>query len=131
MKYREFLGEVQNRAHLSSPNEAERAVRATLQTLGRRLFGGEAEDLAAQLPRELAPYIKMAGAGEKLSLEEFIDAVCRQEGVGAAEAIEHARAVFSVLQDAVSSGEIEDVRSQLPRDFSVLFAEKIGKGTVH
>jgi uncharacterized protein (DUF2267 family) len=131
MKYLEFLGEVQNRAHLSSPNEAERAVRATLQTLGRRLFGGEAEDLAAQLPREIAPYLTTAGAGEKLGLDEFIDSICRQEGVGPAEATKHARAVFSVLKEAVSSGEIKDVRSQLPKEIAAFFGEGPGKGVMH
>jgi uncharacterized protein (DUF2267 family) len=39
----------------------------------------------------------------------------------AADAVQHARAVIAVLQEAVSPGEIEDVRSQLPRDFDRLF----------
>jgi hypothetical protein len=37
------------------------------------------------------------------------------------DAVQHARAVIAVLQEAVSPGEIEDVRSQLPRDFDRLF----------
>ncbi len=50
MKYDEFISQVQRRANLASREEAERATRATLETLGERLAGGEAKDLAAQLP---------------------------------------------------------------------------------
>lgn len=56
MKYDEFMGMVQNRARLASTGEAVRATRATLQTLGQRLFGGEAKDLAAQLPQEVGDF---------------------------------------------------------------------------
>ncbi len=34
----------------------------------------------------------------------------------------HARMVISVLQEAVSQGEIDDVRSQLPPEYDRLFA---------
>ena len=54
MKYDEFIGQVQHRAGLGSHTEAECATRATLETLAERLAGGEAHDLAAQLPPELA-----------------------------------------------------------------------------
>ena len=52
MKHDEFIGQVQHRARLSSRGEAERATRATLETLAERLAGGEEQDLAAQLPAE-------------------------------------------------------------------------------
>lgn len=43
---------------------------------------------------------------------------CRRFG-GAT--VHHTRAVIAVLQDAVSRGEIEDVRSQLPEESEPLF----------
>lgn len=49
MRYDEFIGQVQHRAGLGSHAEAERATRATLETLAERLAGGEAHDLAARL----------------------------------------------------------------------------------
>ena len=53
-KYDEFIKQVQGRGHVESREEAERATRATLQTLAERLAGGEPHDLASQLPPELA-----------------------------------------------------------------------------
>ncbi len=53
MKHDEFIGQMQYRARLSSRGAAERATRATLETLAERLAGGEARDLAAQLPPEI------------------------------------------------------------------------------
>jgi uncharacterized protein (DUF2267 family) len=50
MKHDAFIGQVQHHARLDSRGAAERATRATLETLAERLAGGEANDLAAQLP---------------------------------------------------------------------------------
>ncbi len=123
MKYDEFLGQVQHRARLGSHAEAERATRATLETLAERLAGGEARDLAAQLPPDLAHFLQPpdAGIGTKLTLDEFFEAVSMREGVDLEEATFHARVVIGVLTEAVSQGEIQDVRVQLPAAFTQLF----------
>ena len=123
MRYDEFLGHVQHRARLGSRGEAERATRATLETLAERLVGGETHDLAAQLPPELALSLQLpdAGIGAKLTLEEFFELVSEREGVELEEATLHARVVIGVLTEAVSLGEIKDVRVQLPAAFAQLF----------
>jgi uncharacterized protein (DUF2267 family) len=114
LRYDEFLGQVQHRAGLGSHAEAERATRATLETLAERLAGGEAHDLAAQLPPELARSLELpdAGIGAKLTLDEFFELP---------DAPFHARVVIGVLTEAVSMGEIQDVRVQLPAAFAQLF----------
>jgi uncharacterized protein (DUF2267 family) len=53
MRYDELIGQVRERGRLDSREEAERATRAVLETLGERLAGGEPHDLASQLPQEL------------------------------------------------------------------------------
>src|SRR5437667_10038628 len=123
LRYDEFLGHVQHRAGLSSRAEAERATRATLETLAERLVGGEAHDLASQLPPELARSLQSpdAGIGAKLTLEEFFELVSEREGVDLEEATLHARVVIGVLTEAVSMGEVKDVRVQLPAAFAQLF----------
>ena len=123
MRYDEFIGQVQHRAGLSSRAEAERATRAALETLAERLDGGEAHDLAEQLPPELAHYLQPpdAGIGAKLTLDEFFALVSEREGVDLPDATLHARVVLEVLTEAVSIGEIEDVRVQLPAAFAQLF----------
>lgn len=123
MKYDEFIGQVRHRAQLGSHTEAEVATRATLETLAERLAGGEAHDLASQLPRELAHALQLpdAGIGAKLTLDEFFELVSGREGVDLPDAAFHARIVISVLTEAVSQGEIKDVRAQLPAAFAQLF----------
>ena len=123
MKYDEFIGQVRHRARLGSHAEAERATRATLETLAERLAGGEAHDLAAQLPPELARSLEQpdAGIGAKLTLDEFFELVSEREGVDLPDATLHARVVLGVLTEAVSIGEIQDVRVQLPAAFAQLF----------
>jgi uncharacterized protein (DUF2267 family) len=123
VRYDEFLGHVQHRARLGSRGEAERATRATLETLAERLVGGETHDLASQLPPELARSLQSpdAGIGAKLTLEEFFELVSEREGVDLEEATLHARVVIGVLTEAVSMGEIKDVRVQLPAAFAQLF----------
>ncbi len=123
MRYDEFLEHVQHRAGLSSRAEAERATHATLETLAERLVGGEAHDLAAQVPPELARYLQLpdAGIGAKLTLDEFFELVSEREGVDLEDSTLHARVVIGVLTEAVSQGEIKDVRVQLPAAFAQLF----------
>jgi uncharacterized protein (DUF2267 family) len=123
LKYDEFIGQVRHRAGLGSHAEAERAIRATLETLAERLAGGEAHDLAAQLPPELARYLEQpdAGIGAKLTLDDFFELVSEREGVDLPDATLHARVVLGVLTEAVSIGEIQDVRVQLPAAFAQLF----------
>lgn len=121
MQYDEFIGQVQHRARLASGGEAVRAVHAVLQTLGERLYGREADNLAAQLPGEIGFYLQQAEQREPFSMREFFERVAEREGVDYPDAVYHARAVMSVILDAVSPGEIADMRAQLPAEFNPLF----------
>ncbi|HEX6552246.1 MAG TPA: DUF2267 domain-containing protein [Ktedonobacteraceae bacterium] len=123
MKYDEFISQVQHRAKLNSREDAVRASSATLETLGERLAGGEAKDLASQLPQELALYLERAHTGirQSFSLDEFFWRVSQREGVDLTESTYHARVVIALLSEVVTLGEIENVKSQLPKDFAKLF----------
>jgi len=89
-----------------------RAIRATLETWGERLYGGEAKDLAAQLPQEIGTYLTMQPVDPTFGVREFSDRVAEREGVDLAEATYHARAVIEIVQEAVTPGEIDDVMDQ-------------------
>jgi len=123
MQYDQFVGQVQHRARVASRGEAVSAIRATLETLSDRLVGGESKDLAAQLPREIGLFLRsaLAGQSQRLSLEEFYKRVSIRGNVDLPKAIHHAHAVMEVLQEAVSKGEIDDIRAQLPAEFNRLF----------
>ena len=121
MTFDKFIGEVQHRAHLPTLAAALRATQATLQTLGERLEAGEAKDLASQLPRDLAPYLQTNEHCVKMSLDEFFHKVSGRAEADLPAAVYQARVVMEVLQEAVSAGEIADVRGQLPPEWAPLF----------
>jgi uncharacterized protein (DUF2267 family) len=123
VKYDEFIAQVQRRAGLNTRADALLATRATLETFGERLEGGEPMDLAAQLPPEIAIYLvqPFAGSGVPFTLNDFFMRVAEREGTTLAEASFHARVVLGLITEVVTMGEIENVRSQLPADFRQLF----------
>jgi uncharacterized protein (DUF2267 family) len=133
MKYEEFIEQVQKRAHLASRSEAERATRAALETLAECISQEERIDAASQLPRGLALYLRQPFLGtwnqpaprseRNFSLDEFFQRMSIREGVPPATAREHAHAVMSVLVDALSRGEFEDIRRQLPIEYYYEFFE--------
>lgn len=123
MEHDEFIDLVHDR--LSAPRDvAERAARATLETLGQRLPTGEAEDLAAQLPPPLSAFLQQAAAqDEEFPVDEFYDRVAELGDLVPEDAADQARAVLAVLDDAVSSGQVGDLVTGLPSDYSDLLAE--------
>ena len=122
MQYEEFLNKVQERIGSAQPDEARRAITATLSTLSERISGGEAADLREQLPQELKEPIQRSGEeAEAFLLEEFLRRVGEREGVNVDTARNHASAVMTVLGEAVTSGQLDDIRAQLPQEFSPLF----------
>ncbi|HAZ44275.1 MAG TPA: DUF2267 domain-containing protein [Cyanobacteria bacterium UBA11371] len=124
MKRDEFLKHVQSVAQLDSREEAERATRATFEILAERIVGDEAKDLASQLPPELGQYLRGREGenGQAFSLKEFYQRVADKEGVEPSVAAMHVRAVFTVLQQAVTPGEFADVRANFSPDYEELFA---------
>jgi uncharacterized protein (DUF2267 family) len=100
--------------------QAERALRATLQTLGERLEGGESFDLASQLPEDLAEELPVLAPGEPFGLDDFYSRVADREGTDPQTARHHARAVLAVLRQAITAGEFDDVLSQLPKEYADL-----------
>lgn len=126
MKYDQFIKHVQEKAQLNSREDAERATRATLETIKERIVGNEASQLAAQLPKELGQYLhgREGEDGQYFKIDEFCQRVSEKEGVEPTIATNHARAVFAVLEEAVSPGEFADVRSNFSEDYEELFAAK-------
>lgn len=114
MDREEFMTIVQEDAGIG-PDEAERAVRATLETLGERISQGARRDLVEQLPPEIGPWVNRLGDQEAFDPDEFLARVARREGVGIATAQLHVRAVFTAMQGAVSPKELGDLASELPK----------------
>ncbi len=119
---RRVFNKVQDRIGPAQPEEARRAIIATLEILGERISGGESSDLAEQLPEELKEPLRQAGEdNEEFSLDEFLRRVGERENIDTDEAREHVSAVMTVLKEAVSGGELDNIRAQLPQEFEPLF----------
>ena len=121
MKHDEFIARVRDLAEVQTDEEAERAIRATLETLRERLAGNEPNNLADQLPEEIAAPLRGEGDRDSFSLAEFYRRVSEKEGVEELEAIRHARAVAATLQASVTTGEMDDIRDQLNPEYAELF----------
>ena len=122
MNYGEFMKDVEERAGLDR-DQAEKAVRATLNTLAERLKGGEPKDLASQLPEELKETVLLTagrGSGMRIPVPDFIEIVADREGASPDEARKHIEAVMGTLRDAVTEGEFDDVMAQLDPEYQEL-----------
>ncbi|MBD3241314.1 MAG: DUF2267 domain-containing protein [Chitinivibrionales bacterium] len=121
MKYDDFIKMVQARAEIGTKEQASQCVQSFLQTLGERLYRTERDKLAAQLPDQLKPHLYGHDGTDEFLLEEFYNRMGARCGLRYGEAVHRARAIASVLREAVSEGEIGDVLSQLPTNFDELF----------
>jgi uncharacterized protein (DUF2267 family) len=108
-------------------HKAYLALRVTLHTLRDRLTVEEVAQLGAQLPMLIRGfyYEGWDPTGKPLKerhKEEFLARIEEQfRGDDQADAKQVARAVFSVLSDRVTEGEIEDVKHVLPAELRELW----------
>jgi uncharacterized protein (DUF2267 family) len=126
MRHEEFIGQVQHRAHLSGHGEAERATRATLETLGERIPEGLADNLAAQLPHEIGENLRRtevyggAGSGERFDRHDFIARIAARSGADESQAAFLARAVLEVTEEASQGAVMNKVYESLSPDIRQL-----------
>jgi uncharacterized protein (DUF2267 family) len=128
MKYDEFIKHVQSFAQSDSREQAEQATRGTLEVLADRIVGDEANQLAAQLPDQIGNCLRGREGqnGSHFSLKEFYQRVSERTGIEPIAAVTWVRAVFAVLNSAITPGEFADVRVNLSDDYQELFASPEG-----
>jgi uncharacterized protein (DUF2267 family) len=122
MQLEEFLTQVRDRGEYRSRDEAEHISAAVLWVLATRITPEEADDLAAQLPAPLDEALHLErGHPESFDRQEFLRRVAQQTGARPRTAEWDASAVLSTVADAVSSGEVDHLLSQLPTRYGDLF----------
>ncbi|MDG9710744.1 DUF2267 domain-containing protein [Streptomyces sp. DH10] len=123
MQYHEYLARVRELGEYNSQEEASKVTEAVLSVLAQRISPGEVDVLASQLPGPLGQTLTAAKPqqAESFGIEEFYRRVA--EGVGARPRTAEwdAGAVLTALADAVSGGELNQILSQLPSGYAVLF----------
>ncbi len=109
---------------LTDAEMAETLVRATLQVLAQRISGGEARDIARQLPPPLDEWLRPEHEkAEPFDLEVFVQRVADRTLVDVDAARVGVRAVFRTLREAVTGDKFEDVLDRLPREYATLLDE--------
>jgi uncharacterized protein (DUF2267 family) len=126
----EYLGE-------DDRNKAYRITKAVLHGLRDVLTVEESLHLISQLPLMIkAIYVdnwKISGSPKRLrSVEDFCEDLKSIAGLTAEEdfptqedCMDCIHAVFSVIRETVSEGEIEDIRSIMPRELKELWDEPV------
>lgn len=102
---------------------AERAMVVSLCMLSHRLVPTEARHLIAQLPSLAQPQFDacLDGPDRSVTTEAIRDELARALGMNQANADAVMRHVYQVVSEHVSSGQIEEVRGQLPEPMKDLF----------
>ncbi len=125
----EWLNELMRQLDWDDKQRAYRLLRATLQSLRDWLQVNEAVQLSAQLPL-LVRGIYFEGwhpAGTPVSKRSKADFLARIDKAFETDPIddvdEAVAAVFRVLNQHVSEGEVEDVRNSLPESLRELWSE--------
>lgn len=125
MRYDEFMARVRERGEYANQDEAAEVTTAVLQVLAHRITPGEAKDLASQLAAPLKEALEINGEprAESYGVQEFCRRVAERTGGYSRTAQWDASAVLSTVADAVSPGELNQIISQLPSGYAVLFGK--------
>lgn len=110
---------VRQRGRFASAEQTRMVIGTVLSVLGSADLGGEAKNLAAQLPKGFAELLgEKPGQGEQFGAEEFITGIQQRLEITGEQAEVAARAVLSSVTDAVSEGERASFVNALPKDLS-------------
>lgn len=135
MNKREFIKHVQERVALDSYEVAEEMTRVVLSLLSHRLTPEESRDIEAQLSKDmkgfwhsdtwLTNFLTMSQQYQlryrkKAELYSLIDnEAARHQVEVSPESL--TTAVFHVLKQQITPGEIRDVAAQLPKDIEAVW----------
>jgi uncharacterized protein (DUF2267 family) len=113
MGFRELIKKVQDYSGFSD-NESEDALELMVESVAVRLEEGERKDFASQLPQELQNIALSVLPTEENStmgiVEQFMDVEDIEEG----RAKKQIFAAWRALKDALTPGEVEHIKAQLP-----------------
>ncbi len=125
MDYNDFITLVQERANLDNRTLAAAITSATLATLAERVQGDGANNLASELPRELAMLLQRQPGtpGEKFPVDEFTRRVAERANIDTDQAILQLRVVLEALRAGVSEGATNHLWAELPGEYLSLFQE--------
>lgn len=123
--YRRVVNQLRADTGLDNDGQTEIALGIVLDSLVRRLTPGEAEDLISQLPSLLQPalYALPLGPDKRITRETIEQELAQQLGVEPTRATKLLATTGALIAQTVSTGQMEDVRAQLPEPLREVFLE--------
>lgn len=131
-KTNEWIHQICREMNTDNENFAYSALRSVLHALRDRMVVDEAAQLGAQLPMLIRGLYYDGWNPSKVptterSRQDFLDRIQRELGnYPGAYGERAAQAVFAVLRDRISPGEIQDVMAALPQEIRALWPERVG-----
>ena len=122
-----FLDQARRVADIGSGKEAERRAIAIVMALSHLLAdSARRRHFVSQLPGFLKSPLLAEARPVPLawSCDGFVQHVASALGTHAAEAETMLRGVYSVLQDALSAGQIADFEAQVPADIRAVLHQR-------
>lgn len=119
MKYQEMIKKVQQYSGFSN-SESKDALDCTVETLAVHLTEGERKDFASQLPHELQDRALSVFATRSTAKEDILEQFARLQNITIDHAKKQLLSSWRVIKDAISDGEIQDIRAQLPKSTKIL-----------
>lgn len=118
MRYGEMVKKVQQYSGFSD-SESENALVTFTRMLSKRLTPDERMDFASQLPAELQDtVVSVDTTDDSMTMEDMLETMADEQNIDEDGAKKQIMAAWQTLKDAISKGEIDDIRSQLPKDMT-------------
>jgi uncharacterized protein (DUF2267 family) len=121
MQEPDILERICRSAPFSGPDEARRALHATLAALGEQLSDDERALLAGDLPDELGRHLEVARRQVTPGAATLFRRVARREGTRIGIAVEHAEVVLQALGEVLSRSTVRRLNVHVP-ELGGLFA---------
>lgn len=114
MKYRELIRQVASYSGFSDA-ESQDALDCMVESLAIHLTEGERKDFASQLPQELQDRALAVLPTRETSRQDMLEQFMEAQKIEEPRARKQMHAAWEALKDAITAGEINHIRAQLPR----------------
>jgi uncharacterized protein (DUF2267 family) len=115
MNYRDMVTKVQEYSGLSQ-TVSEKGLRTFIKTLSSRLTPHERTDFVSELPRELQSEAASVSPESNFSMADIVETMADEQQLDQGRAKRLVAASWKTLKDALTTGEIDTLRSELPQD---------------
>lgn len=121
MQYREMVKTMMTNTGFSD-QESEQSLKLFIETLASRLNPGERKDLASQLPTELQDIAMSPETDASKQNDDFIRQFSELQEIDEGHARKQILGAWQTLKSALTPGEVDDIKSQLPKNLDAMLA---------